>query len=192
MTEEKALSPEVAKALGELHRFCSVDPSRYNLCYVHMVVDKDLLTAEATNGHMLVRVTAPNLEGALPRGEYWLPREQARDIAKYLRKKDAQLEIRLRGDGRMNVVNGSVTAFEAIDARWPDTQAIWPKPINEEKVEHIGFDADYMSELSQFARALGVQPNYRITFHGLLGPMKLTPGPLDGVTFEALLMPCRI
>lgn len=195
----------------EVGKCASTEESRYHLNGIHFTPEY----TEATNGHILARVTyPPQWDDEYPDAHiktapkntikpFVVPAKSVKEI-KMPKKStlpclnDAYVDVEttnLNGTAKFmstDLETTPVVEVRKIDGEFPDTEAVWPD--DEKVVFEISVDARYLSKMADIAASFGGKHSAgcTLTFWGNDSPMKISAYSGDTEqTFTGLIMPIR-
>lgn len=194
----------------EVSKCASTEESRYHLNGVHFTSDY----TEATNGHILARVTYPTQfpEDELPEmikskdkseiKEFVIPLNGVKEI-KFPKGKvplpilaDTYVDVEhtnQNGVARFSYTDlqtTPTTEVRKIDGDFADTEAVWCK---DEPQFEFTLNPNYLKRMCDIAEGFGGRvPCIKLTFYKKDGPMKIDAYNQDpGQYFKGLVMPMR-
>ena len=189
-----------------IHRFCAKEESRYTLRALLVTKNETV----ATDGHRLVRITAPKTnESLFPsvpdfkaddiEGNVLLHADTAKELAATIPK--GNKDIPILKTARIGQENGSVRSVttdldithliqgKKVEGSFPDWRNVIP---NKKPAFEIHVNAAYLAELSNFADSFSESGFIRLQFFGADQAMRIdAENGADGQGMTAVLMPSR-
>lgn len=169
----------------------SKEETRYYLQGVFIEATHERVFYAATDGHRLVAFHhaaewSDSVEEEKRKFSIIVPSPIVEGMK--INKKVAEAELRLSGEGMWIIKKeGLVTAFQALDATFPDWRRVVPEETNGKVAQ---FNGDYLASFKKVGRIIGVDNTIPGVYHNGDGPALIDLGATE-YDYVACIMPVR-
>lgn len=178
----------------------STEEARYYLMGVHIKRTGNKTIYEATNGHLLIRVTSEidhETEGDF---DIIVPASFVKNLASkaFLKGYEADeltyLDANITGQTIAVETLKGVISHQLVDGTYPQSDKVIPDGKPPKKiVTHIGFNTDYLAKISKSLKALGLSTIAKILIpEDETSATRFEASISEHGEWLAVLMPCRV